>query len=100
VKPETSFRRNKVDPFLKSLKNCYFDAIAQKGKSGSPDYYLCINGYFVALEVKSEGGALTALQDYTLKKVVFRGRGISLVAYPENWDEVKDKLSKLDKEIR
>lgn len=96
MKSETRFRVNKVVPFLKKLR-CYYDGIQQKGKSGSPDFYLCIRGKFVALEIKSEEGEPTPLQERKLDEVRVNGKGIGLVAWPQNWDEIKDKLNKLNK---
>lgn len=96
---ETIFRRNRVDPFLKSLPGCYFDAIQQVAKHGSPDYYLCIRGNFVGLEIKKSGHKVdepSPRQKYSLEQIEKAG-GLALVAYPENWEEIKSKLIDLTK---
>lgn len=95
MKPETVFRRNKVDPFLKQLKNCFNESIQQVSIHGSPDKFLCIHGRFVALELKSSGGKPTQLQDYKLASIEKSG-GATIVAYPENWEQVKTRLSFMD----
>jgi hypothetical protein len=112
VKPETKFRNNKVLPFLNKLPNCYHDGIQQMSKSGSPDYYLCINCIFVGLELKSEGdgclgggreaflaGGASPLQAQKLHRIE-RAGGVSLVCSPNNWEEVKDKLYQLSQETQ
>jgi len=37
--------------------------------SGIPDIIVCLNGKFVAFEVKTETGKLTMLQESTLRKI-------------------------------
>ena len=39
------------------------------GTAGIPDIIACINGKFVAFEVKTEIGKTTALQDATIRKI-------------------------------
>lgn len=39
------------------------------GTAGIPDIIACVNGRFVALEVKQPGGRLTELQKATLSKI-------------------------------
>ena len=39
------------------------------GTAGIPDIIACINGRFVAFEVKTETGKLTKLQEITLQKI-------------------------------
>lgn len=63
-------------------------------RAGIPDILACINGNFVALELKSETGRLSELQKYNLKKIIDND-GIALEVKPSNWDEVKWKLNNL-----
>ncbi len=39
------------------------------GTAGIPDIIACINGRFVAFEVKTETGKLTKLQEITIQKI-------------------------------
>lgn len=94
MKPETRFRRNKVLPFLKTLPKTAYFPVDQSTINGDPDYFLCVRGNFVALEVKDDGQVPRPLQQIKLDWV-WASEGISLVATPSNWDEIKDKLSKL-----
>lgn len=95
MKPETKFRTNKVDPFLKSLKNTMSFSIQQVSIHGDPDKILCVHGRFVAMELKAKGGGLSKLQELKLGLVQKAG-GIAIVANPDNWDYVKHYLSNLD----
>lgn len=94
-KPETVFRQNKVVPFLRKLKHAWFESIQQVGISGSPDILLCIRGKFVALELKNRGEKARPLQQFKLDSIAKAG-GISLVADPDNWEKIKNKLIILD----
>lgn len=95
MKPETKFRNSQVIPFLRSLKNTHRFAVQQVSINGTPDFLLCSNGVFIALELKSKGGKTSALQQYHLEEVTRCG-GVSLVAYPENWNEIKKCLLYVD----
>lgn len=98
MKQETVFRKGKVIRFLKTLKNTAYFPIQQLAILGDPDFFLCANGRFVALELKkSKDDPPRALQVLKLDWIKSRG-GIVIVAYPENWEEVKQQLSAMDKE--
>ncbi len=91
MKPESVFRQSKVIPFLRSLKNTHRFAIQQVAINGTPDFLLCVNGIFIALELKSKGGKTSVLQEYHLAEVTRCG-GVALVATPDNWDYIKKTL--------
>ena len=96
-KPETSFRR-RVIPSLKSLPNTVIFPVQQLAISGTPDLLLCINGHFVALELKKDSKArVTELQKYNLNRIVMAG-GFSFVVFPENWQDVFNNLRHLSEE--
>lgn len=91
-KPETKFRNGTVIPFLKSLPHCDITSVQQLARSGDPDLYICLAGVFVALELKASATSkLRPLQEWKLAKIKAAG-GIALVAYPENWQDVKQTL--------
>ena len=94
-KTETVFRQNQVIPFLKTLRNTWFEPIQQKAIVGSPDFVLCVQGRFVALELKADSGSLSKLQEFKLAKITSSG-GHSLVAAPNNWVAIKEQLSAMD----
>jgi len=60
------------------------------GIRGTPDFLLCINGNFVAIELKVEA-ALEHLQEYKLGLISEAG-GIGIVVTPENWETTYEFL--------
>lgn len=54
-------------------------------KSGIPDLLACVNGRFVAIEVKGDGGYLSPLQVSTLGKIA-ESRGIAMVVRPHDFE--------------
>lgn len=49
------------------------------GKAGTPDLLMCWRGVFIAIEVKAEGGTLTALQINALKELQAAGAVAAVV---------------------
>jgi hypothetical protein len=92
--PETKFKE-KIFPYLKNLPNSWFTKIQQRAIRGTPDFLGCVNGYFVALELKKdEDEDLDLLQEYNIRNILNAG-GCALRVSPENWDEILDILSQL-----
>ena len=69
--------------------------IQQLTMVGDPDFFLCMRGKFVALELKDVNGKVRALQEHKLNEVRRTG-GIALVADKTNWNEIKQTLKQLD----
>jgi len=61
-------------------------------RNGSPDIICCFNGLFVALEVKTEKGIVSKLQEYHQKEILKSG-GISLIV--RSVEEVKALIEEL-----
>jgi len=57
--------------YLKTVPNCFCwkQHGGQFGTAGLPDIICCINGQFVAFEVKTPAGKLTKLQEITIQKI-------------------------------
>lgn len=90
-KPETVFK-DRIRPHLNALPNSWFVKVQQRGIRGTPDLLGCVNGLFVALELKeSHRARIDALQIYTLEMIRKCG-GNALVVCPENWEEVHELL--------
>lgn len=70
---------------------CYVVKVISASRVGIPDILACVDGHFVAIEVKKPETKtnVSALQKYNLDKVALSG-GYSLVAW--NLDMVKDFL--------
>lgn len=95
MKPETIFRNRVVLPFLKKLPRCDITSVQQLARSGDPDLLICLCGRFIAIELKARKGAkISKLQIWKLNKITDAG-GISLVVYPENWQDTKNILTQL-----
>lgn len=58
-------------------------------KRGIPDLLCCVNGYFVAIEVKAENGKPSELQYYHCNKIREAG-GIALILYPKDFENFKN----------
>ena len=72
LSPE-GWEKKEVDAFLKKLgpdRVWFFKPyMAGRGKSGVPDYCLCIDGAFWALEIKRPGKEPTVLQDKRIREI-------------------------------
>ena len=84
-----------VRKFLKS-EDCYCRKIWGGGyqTAGLPDLIICCNGYFIAVEVKSDNGEPTELQLHNIEEIKQAG-GIGIVLYPKNFEEFKKLIYKL-----
>ena len=82
-KKETLFKE-KVQDDLRKIPNCWFVKVQQVSVRGTPDILACVNGVFVAIELKTETGKLEELQEYNLRKIQ-DARGIAFVIIPGTW---------------
>lgn len=80
---------NKIKTYLKNNGCWYVKYFANRmTKSGVPDILACVNGYFLAIEVKADKGKPSELQLWNREKIREAG-GISLIAYPNQWEDLK-----------
>ena len=86
---------NKIKKYLKD-KDCY--RVKYHGnyfsENGTPDILACVNGYFLAIEVKAQTGTPSELQ---LAKIdaIRKAGGFSYVVYPSGWEKLKDIIDGL-----
>ena len=96
-KPETVFKE-RVLRALKDLPHTWAEKIQQVTKRGTPDILACVNGHFVALELKSGKRPKTpgkfSLQDWVLKQIE-AANGLALKVYPDEWEEAFKHLVQL-----
>ena len=87
----------KIKNFLKS-QNCYYVKYFGCGfsRAGVPDILACVNGHFLAIEVKAERGRLSELQRINIEHINNCG-GVALVVKPSNFEELKQIIFKLKK---
>lgn len=64
--------------------------------SGIPDLLACVNGHFVAIEVKSSKGKPSALQLCNIDEIRKAG-GTAMVLYPDQFEDFKKIVEKLCK---
>jgi hypothetical protein len=76
---------------LKAIPETWVCKIAQTSKRGTPDILMCMSGVFVAIELKTDTGKTSKLQDYNLDRVA-KSRGIAIVMTPKNMHEMLDRL--------
>lgn len=86
---------NKVKSYLKS-KGAWVVKFFANGytQKGVPDLLCCLNGRFLAIEIKSENGRPSPLQLYTIDEIK-KANGLALVLYPQNFDEFKHTIEAL-----
>lgn len=61
------------------------------GRSGVPDFLVCLDGVFIAIEAKAGKGTTTALQERELKRIGEAG-GVALVVYEDGLDTLARDL--------
>lgn len=85
---EKSFE-NKIKKYLKDNGCWYIKYFANRmTKSGIPDLIACVNGYFVAIEVKASNGKPSELQLWNRKQIRDSG-GICVIVYPDQLEDLK-----------
>ena len=84
-KPETELK----DKVLKDLRRlgAYAVKIQQVSINGTADILACLNGRFIALELKSAEGKVSPIQTYNIKNVKKSG-GLAYIVTPEDWPTV------------
>ncbi|MDF2612807.1 MAG: hypothetical protein K0S71_593 [Clostridia bacterium] len=84
---------NKIKRYLSTLPNSYHYKIWGGGlqQAGIPDILACINGYFIAIEVKAEKGKPSPLQLREIKMINGAG-GMAVILYPKDFETFKAKL--------
>ena len=60
-----------IKRYLSALPECFFwkEHGGMYGTAGIPDIIACVDGRFIAFEVKTETGRLTKLQEVTLGRI-------------------------------
>lgn len=86
---------NKIKRYLKE-RGCY--RVKYHGnyfsENGTPDILACVNGYFIAIEVKADNGHPSELQLVKINDIRKAG-GFAYVTYPSGWEKLKDIIDGL-----
>ena len=80
---------NKIKKYLQD-KGCWLVKFFANRMTlvGVPDILACVNGWFVAVEVKAENGKMSKLQFYQMTKILQAG-GIHVILYPDGFEDFK-----------
>lgn len=96
---------NKIKAFLEKQGAWFIKywAGSQFTKAGVPDILACVDGHFVAVEVKAQNGKPSELQLHTINKIREAG-GFAIVLYPSGFNQFKQfivdlKCEKFNKEM-
>ena len=86
---------NKIKQTLKN-NGAYFVKYFGCGftQVGVPDLLCCLNGRFIAIEVKADKGKPSPLQLHNIEKIRESG-GIALIAYPKDFEALKALIEAL-----
>lgn len=57
-------------------------------KSGIPDLILCVNGFFISVELKAPNGHASELQKLNTARIN-QSNGIGIILFPDGFDEFK-----------
>ena len=92
---------NKIKKFIEDCGGWQVKFFAnQMTKIGIPDILACVNGYFLAVEVKASNGKPSELQKYHVAKINESG-GYAVILYPEQYEEFKQLVKCLnDRRVR
>lgn len=97
MKAETKFKV-KVLRDLRQVPCAWFSKIQQVGIRGTPDILGCVNGHFIALELKaSRASKVDALQFFTLEAINKAG-GYARIMHPDNFREILEGIYEYNKE--
>lgn len=88
---------NKIKAFLKEQGAWFIKywAGSKFTKDGVPDILACVNGYFIAIEVKASNGKPSELQKYNVRKINKAG-GFAMILYPQDRELFKELVNFLN----
>lgn len=96
---ESTFKKRVVGRLRKLALTATF-TIQQTSIRGTPDLLLCVNGRFVALELKRSSKApATELQKFNIERINACG-GYATLVYPENLEDVMKQLEEIANESK
>lgn len=88
---------NKVKKFLKERGWWHIKYFANRNtKSGVPDILACVNGCFLAIEVKAENGKPSPLQIWNRTNIQ-KSEGLSIILYPHQFDDFVKFVDAIEK---
>ena len=77
---------NKIKDYLKSIGAYFIKTHGDRfSRVGTPDIIACVNGHFVAVEVKAENGKPSELQIHNIEQINKAG-GYGVMLYPKDFE--------------
>jgi len=73
---------------LNRLDECWVVKVMTCNKNGTPDILVCYQGRFIAIEVKTDTGKTSPIQDYQLAKIAASGGSAYVVRSLEEAKEI------------
>lgn len=99
-KKETRFKE-KVQADLKSLSNIWFFKSDERAVRGILDVIMCLNSFFVALELKADEDTPAknheVLQEYNANKIRTKAKGLAFKVTPATWPSIFKVLQGIDR---
>lgn len=87
---------NKIKKFLDEEKCWYVKFFANAyTRKGIPDLLCCVNGFFLAIEVKAENGQATDLQKWNISKIRHCG-GLGFILKPSQFENFKELVKTIN----
>ena len=86
---------NKIKAYLKSIGAYFIKTHGDRfSRVGTPDIIACVNGHFVAGEVKAENGRPSELQLHHIEEIKKSG-GYATILYPKDFENFKKEMTKI-----
>ncbi len=83
---------NKIKKFIESVGGWWVKFHGNAfTRDGIPDLLCCVNGKFLAIEVKGDDGEPSKLQLHEIEEIKKAG-GVALVSYPDDFEELKELI--------
>ena len=80
---------NKIKSYLKSIGAYFIKTHGDRfSRVGTPDIIACVNGHFVAVEVKAANGTPSDLQLHHIQQINNAG-GYAVILYPKDFERFK-----------
>lgn len=94
--PETRLRKKIVNKLQQKYPSGLFTKIhiSRFSNAGIPDLLCCVQGLYVAIEIKTAKGKTTPLQDYMLKRILEAGGASGVARTPEEALKIVDDALK------
>lgn len=84
---------NKIKAYLKSVGAYFIKTHGDRfSRIGTPDIIACVNGKFVAVEVKATNGKPSDLQIHHIKQINDAG-GYGVILYPKDFENFKKSIN-------